>query len=109
MLMRDTREIRLEAGRVLKTTSVYDTYWQFAAKRQDLFMRRVVGAPAPWTDDPVLASYRFTNVYRAADRVSQYLIRHILYKGLQTEDEIFFRAILFKMFNRIETWKAFIS
>jgi hypothetical protein len=68
--MRETQEIHVGAGRVLKTTRVYDTYWYFGAKRQDLFMRRVVGAPAPWTDDPILASYRFTNVYRAADRYS---------------------------------------
>src|SRR5262245_50838775 len=28
----------------LKTTAVFDTYWRFAAARQDLFMRRVSGA-----------------------------------------------------------------
>lgn len=107
--MRETPEIRVAAGHVLKTTSVYDTYWRFAAKRQDLFMRRVTGAPSPWTDDPILASYRFTNVYRAADRVSQYLIRHVIYDGPQAKDEIFFRVMLFKIFNRIETWKALVS
>jgi hypothetical protein len=68
-------------------------------------MRRVMGSPQPWTDDPVLAANRFTNAYRAADRVSQYLIRHVLYDGPQTPDEIFFRALLFKFFNRIEAWE----
>jgi hypothetical protein len=68
-------------------------------------MRRVIGAPPPWTDDSVLAKHRFTNVYRAADRVSQYLIRHVLYEGDQRAEEIFFRALLFKLFNRIETWE----
>ncbi|MCA8976712.1 MAG: hypothetical protein KDC98_18465 [Planctomycetes bacterium] len=98
----------IEAGpsRVLKTTPVFDTYWRFAAQRQDLFMQRVLGTPPPWTNDPVLAGHRFTNVYRAADRVSQYLIRHVLYEGPQTSEEIFFRALLFKFFNRIETWEA---
>jgi hypothetical protein len=61
--------------------------------------------PPPWTEDPVLSRHRFTNVYRAADRVSQYLIRNVLYRGDQTSDEIFFRALLFKFFNRIETWQ----
>ena len=68
-------------------------------------MRRVAGAPAPWTDDPVLAAHRFTNVYRASDRVSQYLIRHVIYEGAQSIDEIFFRTLLFKIFNRIDTWE----
>lgn len=99
------REISVSPGRVLKATPVFDSYWLFAAKRQDLFMRRVAGQRSPWTDDPVLKSHRFTNAYRAADRVSQYLIRHILYEGDQSIEEIFFRAILFKIFNRIETWE----
>lgn len=68
-------------------------------------MRRIFSAPMPWTTDPVLSTYRFTNAYRAADRVSQYLIRHVLYTGEQTPTEIFFRCVLFKFFNRIETWE----
>ena len=68
-------------------------------------MRRVRGLPPPWTDDPILASHRFTNPYRAADRVSQYLIRHVLYDGDQTTEEVFFRTLLFKLFNRLETWE----
>jgi len=59
----------------------------------------------PWTQDPIIAQYKFTNVYRAADRVSQYLISDVIYAGPQEPDEIVFRVLLFKLFNRIETWK----
>ena len=100
------RDITVAPGRTLRATPVFDTYWRFAARRQQLFMRRLAGSPPPWTDDPVLCAYRFTNAYRAADRVSQYLIRHVLYDADQSPTEVFFRAILFKMFNRIETWEA---
>lgn len=86
-------------------SQVYDTYWQFAAKRQEIFHRRVRGETAPWTDDPVLSNHRFTNPYRAADRVSQYLIRHVAYSGSQEPEEIIFRVLLFKLFNRISTWE----
>lgn len=103
------REIRIHNGRVLKATPVFDAYWRFAAKRQEIFMRRVSGAPPPWTDDPIIAAHRFTNVYRAADRVSQYLIRHVLYEGEQQAEEIFFRGLLFKLFNRIETWEQLVE
>src|SRR5450755_2376076 len=99
------RKIEVAPGRVLTASPVFDTYWRFAAKRQALFMQRVAGAPRPWTDDHVLGSHRFTNVYRAADRVSQYLIRNVLYAGTQTEEEVFFRALLFKIFNRIDVWE----
>lgn len=101
-----SRDIRVAPGRLLQATPVFDTYWRFAAERQELFMRRVAGAAPPWTDDPVLMSHRFTNAYRAADRVSQYLIRHVLYEGDQGDEEVFFRALLFKFFNRVDTWEG---
>jgi hypothetical protein len=96
-------------GRVLRTTPVFDTYWRFAARRQELFIRRLAGSPFPWTEDEVLATYRFTNCYRASDRVSQYLIREVLYKGEQSAEEIFFRCLLFKVFNRISTWERLVE
>jgi len=106
---RHALQITVAPGRTLKATPVFDTYWRFAARRQALFMHRVLGTPPPWTDDQVLANHRFTNAYRAADRVSQYLIRHVLYEGPQTAKEVFFRALLFKFFNRIETWQALVT
>jgi len=90
-------------------TVAYDTYWRFAAERQAIFFRRFAGAPAPWTDDPILQRYKFTNAYRASDRVSQYLIREVIYKGDQSPVEVFFRTLLFKTFNRIETWELFVK
>ena len=88
-----------------KPTVVYDTYWRFAAERQAIFFRRLSGLSAPWTKDKILQAYKFTNTYRAADRVSQYLIRNVIYKGEQTPNEVCFRILLFKIFNRIQTWE----
>lgn len=107
--MRAAYDIRLPGGRVLKTTPVFDTYWRFASERQDIFMRRVLGTASPWTEDPILDRYRFTNAYRASDRVSQYLIRHVIYEGSQKAEEVFFRTMLFKLFNKIETWEILYS
>lgn len=92
-----------------KPSIVFDTYWRFAAARQDVFFRRFEGAPPPWTDDPILQTYKFTNAYRASDRVSQYLIRNVIYGGSQTPEDLFFRTILFKLFNKIETWELLRS
>lgn len=90
-----------------KTTAVYDSYWRFAAERQRVFYRRVLGRPWPWTANPILGTYKFTNAYRASDRVSQFLIRNVIYRddlprGLE---ETVFRTLLFKLFNKIETWQ----
>lgn len=90
-----------------KPTIVFDTYWRFAAERQKIFFNKLENSPMPWTDDPILSTYKFTNAYRASDRASQYLINHVIYrKDLPDSiDEVFFRIILFKIFNKIETWK----
>src|SRR5262245_56716808 len=90
-----------------KPSAVYDTYWKFAAERQRIFFARALGNSVP-TRDPILAKHKFTNAYRASDRVSQYLIRRVLYEGEQAHREIFFRTLLFKFFNRIETWELLV-
>jgi 5-hmdU DNA kinase-like protein len=93
------------AGRLLHPTPVFTTYWRFAVARQAIYLARIAGDPGPWTDDPVLCRHRFTNCYRAADRVSQYLIRQVAYTGSPQVEEIVFRVLLFKLFNRIPTWE----
>jgi hypothetical protein len=90
-----------------RLTAVFDSYWRFAAERQAIFFRRIEGARAPWTNDPILGTYKFTNAYRASDRVSQYLIRSVIYRPdlPANETEVVFRILLFKLFNTIATWE----
>lgn len=103
------REVRAPAAitkRVpVKVTEVYDTYWRFAFERQEIYFRRLSGESPPWTNDPILHAHRFTNAYRAADRVSQYLVRRVIYQGDSDPGEVLFRIILFKLFNKIATWE----
>ena len=89
-------------------TVVFDTYWRFASERLAMFYRRYSEPAGPWTSDSILRRYRFTNAYRAADRVSQYLIAEVQTREdrPQTPGELFFRTMLFKIFNRIETWES---
>lgn len=85
-------------------TYIFDTYWKFATKRQEIFFNRIENANI-LTDDLILKTYKFTNAYRASDRVSQYLIRNVIYEGEQSPEEVLFRILLFKIFNKIETWE----
>lgn len=87
-------------------SEVFDTYWLFAYERQAIYWRRLAGCPQPWTQNEILRVGRFTNPYRAADRVSQYLIRYVIYaNGDYSPEDTVFRVLLFKVFNRIETWQ----
>jgi hypothetical protein len=90
-----------------KVTTVYDSYWRFAALRQEAFFNRLKNRPYPWSDDAIINKYRFTNVYRASDRVSQYLIQNVIYNDElpNSPKEVLFRILLFKLFNKIETWE----
>lgn len=93
------------AGRDLHPSAVFDTYWRFAAARHQIYEARLAGQAPPWTRDPILTAHRFTNCYRAADRVSQFLITQVSYRGEQRWEEVFFRTLVFKIFNRTSTWR----
>jgi len=85
---------------------VYELYWKFASERQKMFELRASGAPAPWTEDPILVKYKFCNVFRAADRVSQYLIKEVCYnKEPNTPKDRLFQITAFRIFSNIETWE----
>lgn len=86
---------------------VYELYWQFAARRQAAFEKRITGLSAPWSDDPILQQYKFCNVFRASDRVSQYLIRDVIYADqldASMADRLF-QIVAFRTFSKIETWE----
>lgn len=94
----------------MEVTSAFKLYWYLAAERQNIFFKRMRGEPGPWTNDPILQQFKFTNAYRASDRVSQYLIRNVIYDGLEnvrSYEDTFFRIMLFKIFNLPETWEKY--
>lgn len=85
---------------------VYDSYWRLAAERQLIFHRRAAGMRPPWTDDRVLMAFKMCNAYRASDRVSQYLIRHVIYRVREYSlDDVFLRIVLFRLFSKQSTWE----
>ncbi|KNC68147.1 hypothetical protein AC626_06525 [Pseudoalteromonas rubra] len=87
----------------------YDTYWKFACERQKVFWEKLKGCNSSLTNDEILKQYKFTNPYRACDRVSQFLIRDVIYSDTFTHEDTFLRVILFKLFNKVETWKLLES
>ncbi|WP_417591404.1 nucleotide kinase domain-containing protein [Owenweeksia hongkongensis] len=89
-----------------KPSEIYDTYWKFAAERQAIFYKRLLHPSSPpWTDDIILRAFKFTNAYRAADRVSQFLISQVIGDKEWSSKDMLYRILLFKLFNKIETWQ----
>src|ERR1700716_1529899 len=87
---------------------VYELYWAFASRRQAAFEARLAGKAWPWTGDPILQTFKFCNVFRAADRVSQFMIRHVAYgQDLEsTARDRIFQIVAFRTFSKIETWRG---
>ena len=93
-----------------KRQEVYDLYWYFACERQNIFWKKLNGEEAPWTDDEILQTYKFCNSYRVNDRVSQYLLKNVIYSGKKYNDEdMIFRILLFKLFNKESTWELLLD
>jgi hypothetical protein len=92
-------------------TVVFETYWRFASERHAIYLKRLRREPPPWTSDDVLKQYKFTDAFRACDRVSQYLIRDVIYNDKFPTDnqEYVFRILLFKLFNSIPAWEVLVK
>lgn len=104
-LEKQRKNIFINFKNSIRKSEAYDTYWKFAYERQNVFFKRYANEKQPWTEDKIIQTYKFTNAYRASDRVSQYLIKDVIYNGHYSEEDTIFRILLFKIFNKIETWK----
>ncbi|KAI5480870.1 hypothetical protein MNV49_006679 [Pseudohyphozyma bogoriensis] len=56
-------------------------------------------------DEPILQNRKFCNVFRELDFNTQFLIANVINQGDQSPEEILFRSILFRVFNKPLTWK----
>lgn len=85
------------------TITEYFAHW--IIERHSVYLKRLAEEPSPWTDDRIIASYRFCNVFRCADRVSQAAIRVANSDdSLKSFRHQFFRSLIFRFFNREDTW-----
>lgn len=82
-------------------------YW--IHERQEIWNKRVnLELPAPWTDDEILRTYKFTHACRDLDRLSIYYIRNILSQLENTEKskkELIINTMIYRLFCKIETWE----
>lgn len=78
-----------------------DLYYRFLAERQCIYAKRLKGAGWPWTEDPLLQSEFITNVYRAQDPGTVYLVNNILSVQDATEADIVFNVMLYRLMGSV--------
>lgn len=95
---------------MIKRQEIYDMYWYFAYERQNIFYNKLNGKNMPYTNDKILQEYKFCNCYRVLDRVSQFLLKNVIYNGVEySKEDMIFRIVLFKIFNKEDTWNYLVE
>lgn len=77
-------------------------FYRFIYERQRIWCKREQGLPFPWTDDVVLSSYKFCNVYRQLDKGTREIVNLLESTDLSPEYKLF-NIIAYRFFNRSET------
>ena len=77
----------------------------FITERWNVHLRRSAGKPAPWTDFQILQKFKFTNVRREDDRVTQWVHAHWL-RPYATDPDVWFAMYVARVFNRVTTLDA---
>ena len=81
-----------------------DDFLRFVVERHRIWEQRQAGAPGPWTADPILASRKFTNVFRILDPGTQFIMTDLWDPSLSDRDQLM-RLFLYRHTGRIETWE----
>lgn len=88
--------------------SPLEQFVAFIEERENIRARRASGKPWPWTKEPILQTYRFTNIHREDDAVSKHYQKTV--RDRYGEDKLVFPAtILYRWFNRISTCDALFN
>jgi hypothetical protein len=77
-----------------------DNFFKFCQERHNIYLRRQNGIQPPWTFDPILGKYKFTNIFRELDKTTVWFRENV---REQYRDNILLATIVFRLFNRIET------
>lgn len=80
----------------------------FIWEREAIRIARENGHPAPWTNDPVLGKYKFTNVHRVDDRVSQWVLNNLI-TPYEDRADLWFTLLIGRLINWPPTLTALIN
>ena len=79
------------------------TFYEFMKARENIRLVKEAGAPWPWTGDPILQEYKFTNVKREHDRTTKWMRENWTKPHHNRHpSEVLFNCALFRYFGTIE-------
>lgn len=84
-------------------------FWYFMNERHKIYVAKEIDKKKwPWTRDPILKKFKFTNVFRQLDRVTQeWTQRYMkLQHGKVSDEDLLFKLCMFRLFNWPPTYDA---
>ena len=78
-------------------------FFDFVNERHAIYLRRQRQEPWPWTSNPILRNYFFTNCYRQLDKGTQWLTTNIIEPHADEQELLFFNIVVYRCHNRIST------
>jgi hypothetical protein len=86
-----------------------DSIVKFWIERHKIYLRRnVLKKEKPWTKDPMLLNYRFCNIYREIDTVSEWIIDNVIHK-YEKNDNLWFMLAASRLINWPDTLAEMIK
>lgn len=92
---------------ILKSNKVQE-YFNTAAERYRIMLRRQSGHPRPWSYDPVFQQWFFCNVFREDDRTTKW-IKWEMRDPVRNQPKVLWQMVAARVFNRIETLKKLVD
>jgi len=87
-------------------TPTEEDFWGLVKERQSIWHKRFkLKQPSPWTADPILQRYKFTNCYRELDRGTKWAVKHIIKRSLKRPKTLLLQTVAYRCLNRIETFQ----
>lgn len=80
-------------------------FFRIFFERQEIWYKRnILKQAPPWTDDPFLRDYKFTNAYRELDRASQFVIKNVMLDHELSLVDMLWKLIMFRFYNQPSTF-----
>ena len=89
-------------------TDNYNLFFETMFERHIIWYKRFIEQQtAPYTDDQIFQTTKFTNIYRELDRNTQWEIKNIFFDNTLDLRQMIWKIFFFRIINRIETFETF--
>lgn len=78
-------------------------FYFFISERHNINKKKsILKLAPPWTDNPILKEFKFTNVFRDLDPGTRFVIDELT-PGVSTVENLIFNIIIYRLYNKIQT------